>query len=90
MMNKKQLVEKASMLNPPFSKEDLLLIRKSFSMSRKDFARHMLKIPYSTLEKWEMGVVENMPAVAHTAYSMILHMRQREYFPCILDWSKPY
>jgi len=35
--------------------EDAKRIREEFGMTRTAFARDVLKVPYSTVEKWERG-----------------------------------
>ncbi len=54
-----------------YTKEEIIKIRNEYGMSRTQFAKEVLNIPYSTLEKWETGAVTNIPAIAHTAYRLL-------------------
>jgi DNA-binding transcriptional regulator YiaG len=67
------IMEQAESLSPPFSSDDLKLIRKSFDLSQADFAR-LLRVPKTWVQKREQGVTD-MSASDIALYQVVLHMR---------------
>lgn len=79
-----ELRAQADAMSPPYSPEDLRVIRESFGMRPAEFAR-LLRIDRSTWHKWEQG--QTAPAVAHSAIAMLLLMRRHNKGSLILmEW----
>jgi DNA-binding transcriptional regulator YiaG len=78
------LIKQAEALEPPFSTDDLKLIRKSFDASQAEFS-NILGVPASSLKKWEQGG-RGLDASTTSLYLMLIHIRKKQYFPCVLDW----
>ena len=57
--------------------QDAIEIRKSFGMSRVAFARDVLNVPYSTVEKWESGAAR-MDASVRALYRVIQKVKKLE------------
>ncbi len=78
------LIKQAEALEPPFSTDDLKLIRKGFSASQVEFSK-ILGVPASSLKKWEQGD-RGLDSSTTALYLMLIHIRKKQYFPCLIDW----
>lgn len=82
--DQKALRTQVDALAPPFSPDQLEMIRDSFGLNIAEFAR-LLRIDRSTWHNWEKGRTA-MPAIAHTAVAMLLLMRKHNKSLALMDW----
>ena len=78
------LINQVELLGSPLSADDLKLIRKSFNASQAEFAE-ILRVPVSSLRKWEQGD-RNIDASTTSLYLILVHIRKKQFFPCVLEW----
>lgn len=63
----------------------IIEIRKEFGLSQADFGRLLGGVGRNTINAWERAE-EPIPSVAQGAYNMLLHMKDKRYGLCLLDW----